>query len=93
MAINRVSSDKDFSDCIKILSKYNTRENPREVEITSDQIFVEILEKLDMELYQKNILEYTFFDYFQQSNQLYDDTEKVLKQIKAFKFKATFRPT
>ena len=87
LTINWTPSDKDFMDCIKILTKYNTRENPRENEITSNIIFDEIMEILEIGLLEKNILENSFFEYFQQSNQLYDDTHKVLEQIKAYKLK------
>ena len=87
LTINRTPSDKDFLDCIKILTKYNTRENPRETEINSNIIFEEIMEILEIELVEKGILENAFFEYFQQSNKLYDDTQKILKQIKAYKLK------
>jgi len=86
-AINIVPNDVDFSLCIEILTKYNTRENPREVEINSDQIFNEIMEILKIKKPEKNILENEFFSYFQQSNKLYDDTEETLNEIKKYNIK------
>ena len=75
-SINKISADIDYSVCTKILTKYNTRVNPREVEISSEQIFNEIMETLKINLSEKNIFEDEFFSYFHQSNRLYDDTEK-----------------
>ena len=82
LLINRIPTDFDYSVCIEILTKYNTRENPREIEVSSDHIFNEIMEKLNINLLEKNIMENEFFSYFLQTNKLFSDTEEVLNDIK-----------
>jgi putative hydrolase of the HAD superfamily len=86
-SINKIPTDIDYSVCIKILTKYNTRINPREVEISSEQIFNEIMETLKISLSEKKYFEDEFFRYFHQSNKLYNDTEKTLKEIRKCKLK------
>jgi putative hydrolase of the HAD superfamily len=86
-SINKIADENDYNNCIKILSKYNTRINPRENEISSEIIFDEIMEILDINLSEKSILENEFFEYFSQDNKIYDDTEEVLKDIKKHNFK------
>jgi putative hydrolase of the HAD superfamily len=81
-SINRMPTEYDYKNCIKILSKYNTRINPRENEINSDQIFNEIMGILKISKSEKDIFENEFFGYFLQDNKIYDDTEEVLEDIK-----------
>jgi len=81
-SINKMPTEYDYNNCIKILSKYNTRINPRENEVTSDQIFNEIMEILELSTSETDILENEFFEYFLQDNKIYDDTEEVLEDIK-----------
>jgi putative hydrolase of the HAD superfamily len=85
--INKVPTDLDYSVCIEILTKYNTRINPRENEISSAQIFNEIMIKLEINKSEKEILEDNFFDYYLQNNKLFDDTLEVLGDIKECNFK------
>ena len=86
-SINRISTEYDYNNCIKILSKYNTRINPRENEINSDQIFNEIMGILKISKSEKEIFEKEFFGYFLQDNKIYDDTEEVLDDIKKHNLK------
>jgi putative hydrolase of the HAD superfamily len=80
--INRIPTEYDYDNCIKILLKYNTRINPRENEVSSDRIFNEIMEILEISTSKKDIFENEFFGYFLQNNKIYDDTEEVLEDIK-----------
>jgi putative hydrolase of the HAD superfamily len=86
-SIKKIPTECDYNNCIKILSKYNTRINPRENEVSSDQIFSEIMEILKINLSEKELFENEFFRYFLQGNKLFDDTEEVLEDIKKHKIK------
>jgi putative hydrolase of the HAD superfamily len=67
----------------EILLKYNTRTNYREIEISSDIIFSEILIKWEMNTETNlNIIKKAFFSYFQRNVKLYDDTISTLKSLK-----------
>jgi len=67
----------------EILSKYNTRINYREIEVSADTIFSEILVKwnLDTEVYLTTAKK-AFFKFFQRKVKLYDDTISTLKTLK-----------
>jgi putative hydrolase of the HAD superfamily len=81
-SINKTPTEYDYNNCIKILSKYNTRINPRENEVSSDKIFNEIMELLEISISEKDIFENEFFGYFLQNNKIYDDAEEILDDIK-----------
>jgi putative hydrolase of the HAD superfamily len=67
----------------KILLKYNTRTNYREIEISSDVIFSEILAKWEMRTeVNLDIAKEAFFSYFQRNVKLYEDTISTLKTLK-----------
>jgi FMN phosphatase YigB (HAD superfamily) len=40
------------------------------------------MEKLGIDLFEKNILENEFFDYFRHNNKLFDDAKEILNDIK-----------
>lgn len=67
----------------EILSKYNTRMNYREVEVSSNQIFSEMLEawNLNKDSYL-NKIKNVFYSYFQRTSRLYDDTVITLETLK-----------
>jgi putative hydrolase of the HAD superfamily len=67
----------------EILSKYNTRMNYREVEVSSNQIFSEMLEawNLNKDSYLSKIKK-AFYSYFQRTSHLYDDTVITLENLK-----------
>lgn len=62
-ACNINLSEIDFQDAIDVLMTYNTRINPREYEVSSNKIFAEIFEKLeisqsDFELFKSECLNF-----------------------------------
>lgn len=67
----------------EVLLKYNTRTNYREIEVSSDVIFSEILVRweLNTEIYLATVKE-AFFSYFQRNVKLYEDTTSTLKSLK-----------
>lgn len=83
-SINKKPTEDEYNNCIKILEKYNTRKNPRENEISSEQIFKEIME---LNMMEKNIIEKDFFEYYMKNNITFPDTEEVLEDIKNSKLK------
>ena len=65
-SIKILPTENDYNNCIKFLSKYNTRINFREKEVSSNQLFIEIIEILVINISEK----------------IYYDTEEVLEDIK-----------
>ena len=63
---------------ISILQKYNTRINPREKEVTSDQIFGEIFEKLGEEKSKVFNAKKEFYTFFQREVTTYPDIAKII---------------
>jgi len=78
-SINKNPAEDEYNNCIKILIKYNTRINPREYEISSEQIFNEIMGLLGLNITEKDIIEKHFFDYYIKNNKVFNDTEEVLR--------------
>ncbi|MDP4179284.1 MAG: HAD hydrolase-like protein [Bacillota bacterium] len=85
-ALHRCNSnidDNKISIGEEILLKYNTRTNYREIEISSDVIFSEILVKWQMNKEENlAIVKEAFFSYFQRNVKLYEDTTSTLKILK-----------
>ncbi len=68
-----------------VLTKYNTRINPRELEVSSTEIFTEILEGTSIpKSYLKGIKK-SFYSYFCREAQLYPEVEETLREIKSKK--------
>ncbi|WP_187355142.1 HAD family hydrolase [Paenibacillus tengchongensis] len=65
-----------------ILSKYNTRENPRELEVTDTAVFTEVLEAWQADLLKVPVAIKAFFAYFQQTSRAFADTEEALRALK-----------
>ena len=66
----------------KILTKYNTRVNFREYEVSSDIIFSEILNTWRINIDNLENAKQAFYGYFQQGAVCYDDTEYTLQSLK-----------
>jgi len=64
-----------------ILTKYNTRINPREYEVNSNDIFTEILNDWQIDINKLQAAKQAFYDYFQNGASLYDDTESTLRSL------------
>ena len=75
-------TEEKEEQAISILQKYNTRINPREKEVTSDQIFGEIFEKWGEEQGKIFIAKKEFYTFFQREVTIYQDVKKTLKYCK-----------
>lgn len=67
----------------RILSKYNTRVNFREHEVSSDTIFSEILKSWQTGIENLQTAKRAFYGYFQKGAKLYEDTESTLQSLKS----------
>ena len=61
-----------------VLTKYNTRINPRDREVSSTQIFTEILRGMDINLKDMEQVKESFYTYFRQDCSLFPDVEPAL---------------
>ena len=75
-------SDEGIKKAANILSKYNTRENPREIEVTSETIFNEILCALGQPRDRLDIARETFYSFFQAGAVCYDDAIPILRDLR-----------
>ena len=69
------------------MSKYNTRENPREIEVTSDIIFNEILDGWQQPRDKLDITREAFYGFFQTDAVCYDDVVDVLCYLQSVEVK------
>ena len=76
-------SDEEYLHIGRILAKYNTRINPRVREVTSDEIFTEILSDTAIAPEYLEDIKRDFYSYFRQDVRIYDDVPEVLKILKA----------
>ena len=73
----------DIQAASSILSKYNTREKPREKEVTSNIIFTEILYALKLPVNKLDTARESFYSFFQSDAVCYDDAADTLRYLRA----------
>lgn len=66
-------TEKNFEDAICILSEYNTRINPREKEVTSDEIWSRILNSWNKNLFDLSVCKEAFYSFFRNECYVFDD--------------------
>jgi putative hydrolase of the HAD superfamily len=64
-----------------VLSKYNTRENAREYEVTSDHIFKEIFDAWGENYSGMDVAKGAFYSFFQADAVCFDDAEETLNNL------------
>ena len=74
-------SDSHYEHAGRVLTQYNTRVNPRDYEVTSDQIFSEILSGMDIPMKDIEQVKLYFYSYFRQGASLYPEVEETLKRL------------
>lgn len=76
-------SDKDIQMAAAILTKYNTRENPRQKEVSSETIFTEIFNSLNLSHDILDAAREAFYSFFQSDAVCYDDVVDTLRYLRA----------
>lgn len=76
-------SETDYAHIIEVLRKYNTRINPREREVSSTEIFTELLSGTSVPAKYLDIIKNDFYSFFRRDIQIYPDATKTLKAIKS----------
>lgn len=76
-------SDEGIKTAVAILSKYNTRENPREIEVVSETIFKEILDAWEQPRDRLDIAREAFYSFFQADAVCYDDVTDILRYLRS----------
>lgn len=71
-------SELHYQNAGDVLAKYNTRINPRDREVSSAQIFTEILRGMDINLEDIEQVKESFYAYFRQDCSLFPDVEPTL---------------
>jgi len=71
----------------RVLTKYNTRKNPREYEVSSETIFKEIFDVWHEPYDKLAAAKEAFYSFFQSDAVCYDDAEQVLQFLKSKRIK------
>lgn len=74
-------SDNHYQHAGRVLAKYNTRINPRENEVTSNQIFSEIISGMDIPAKDMEKVKFHFYSYFKRDAYVYAEVEETLKRL------------
>ena len=85
-----IESDDRIDIATRVLLKYNTRENYREYEVSSDIIFNEILEAWEVNKTYLYRAKEAFYSYFQADAICFDDTVTALERLSADGLKLGF---
>ncbi|HML48717.1 MAG TPA: HAD family hydrolase [Clostridia bacterium] len=76
-------SEDRLGRAVEILTKYNTREHPREAELPSEVIFGEILAAWGLPLDGVEAMQSAFFAFFQTGAECYGDAAETLRALRA----------
>ena len=80
-------SAKDIQTATAVLIKYNTREYPREKEVSSSIIFSNILNALNQPTALLDAVRETFYSFFQSTAVCYDDAVPTLRDLRSANMK------
>ena len=75
-------TEEEYTHFGEVLTKYNTRINPRDKEYSSDTIFTEILENTTVDKSLMQDIKMEFYSYFMVDTNVYPEAEDALKKIK-----------
>lgn len=73
--------ESDYQHATQVLTKYNTRVNPREYEVTSTQIFTELIEDSSIPVGDLERVKHLFYTYFRRESIVYPEVEKTLAEF------------
>ena len=74
-------SENDFNNAIQVLTKYNTRINPREQEVTSDTIFGEIIKITNLDKNEIEKFKDSFYSFFRNEAVIFPEVEDTLREL------------
>lgn len=74
-------TEQHYQHACNILTKYNTRVYPREYEVSSTQIFTEILDGINVSSEDLEQVKSCFYSYFRKDARPYPDAEATLKLL------------
>lgn len=74
--------ESDYQNAIKVLTKYNTRINPREYEVSSTQIFSEIVNAINVSICDLEKVKRLFYSYFRRDVIVYPEVVNTLALIR-----------
>ena len=76
-------TENEYTHIGEVLAKYNTRINPREIEVSSNTIFNEILSGTNISLEYLDVIKKDFYSFFRNDIQIYKDAAETLQEIKS----------
>lgn len=74
-------SEKQYDDAKEVLLRYNTRVYPREKEVSSEQIFTEILNIWEQSINEIDNVKQCFYSFFSQQCDVFPDVEDTLNYL------------
>lgn len=75
-------SEDNYEYVISVLTKYNTRVNPREYEVSSTQIFTEILSGIGLPIEDMETVKHHFYSFFRQDVVVFLEVEEALRELR-----------
>lgn len=76
-------TEEHYQHVIHILTKYNTRIHPRNYEVSSSQIFTEILNGMEIPMEDMEQVKTCFYSFFRQNAAPFEEAEQTLKLLSA----------
>ncbi len=74
-------TEEQYGAGINVLTKYNTRVNPRDYEVSSNYIFSELLSSMKVALKDVEQAKLHFYSYFRREAYVFPEVEEVLKEL------------
>lgn len=73
--------ENDYQYAISVLTKYNTRINPREYEVSSTHIFSEIINGINVSISDMEQVKHLFYSFFRRDVTVYPEVEMTLAEL------------
>lgn len=74
-------TEQEYRWAESVLTRYNTRVNPREREVNSQQIFTELLSGTDAGMQKLDPMKHAFYTFFRQDAVVYPEAEETLRVL------------
>lgn len=76
-------AEKEYQHGIDVLTKYNTRIHPREYEVSSTLIFLELIKGTCMPIDDLEQIKHLFYSFFRREVTVYPEVERTLAELTA----------